>query len=318
MELSFAPMEGVTYCHYRRLHARLFPGADCYYAPFIAPDGKGNFKTGNLRDILPENNDGLRLIPQILCNASGPFLAVARELEALGYGEVNLNVGCPSGTVTAKHKGAGMLRDPASLDRCLEEIFSSCPLRVSIKTRMGFLSTAEFPQILRIYTRYPLSALIVHARDRAGMYRSAPDLDAFASAVEACPFPLVYNGNLFRPEDASALSARFPTLSGFMIGRGAVANPALFRQLRGGPAITAGELRHFHDALMDACLEAGLAPQHAAARMKELWFYMLSLFPGSERAGKNILRSRSLPDYQSAVDALFGACELDPSAAFAG
>ena len=117
MELSFAPMEGITYSAYRRVHAEMFPGADRYYAPFIAPDSTGRFKAGNLRDVLPENNAGIKLVPQLLCNAAAPFLAVARELKDLGYEEVDLNVGCPSGTVVAKHKGAGMLGDPAAAGR---------------------------------------------------------------------------------------------------------------------------------------------------------------------------------------------------------
>ena len=115
MELSFAPMEGVTGCIYRRIHAECFPGADVYYAPFIAPDSSGRFKGSALRELLPENNPGITLVPQLLCNAPEPFLAAARELADLGYGEVNLNVGCPSGTVVKKHKGAGMLADPAFL-----------------------------------------------------------------------------------------------------------------------------------------------------------------------------------------------------------
>ena len=115
MELSFAPMEGITYSTYRRLHAELFGGADHYYAPFIAPDSTGRFKAGNLRDVLPENNAGLHLVPQLLCNAPAPFLAVAEELKALGYEEVDLNIGCPSGTVVSKGRGAGFLRNPDML-----------------------------------------------------------------------------------------------------------------------------------------------------------------------------------------------------------
>ena len=184
MELSFAPMEGITYAAYRRLHAEMFPGADRYCAPFIAPDSAGNFKAGSLRDVLPEENTGVRLVPQLLVNAAAPFLAVARELQALGYTEVNLNTGCPSGTVVAKHKGAGMLGDPAALDACLAEIFARCPLRVSVKTRLGLHSAAEFPQLLEVYRRYPLARLTVHVRHRDGMYRSEPDREAFAAVPD--------------------------------------------------------------------------------------------------------------------------------------
>lgn len=315
MELSFAPMEGVTYSIYRRLHAELFPGADRCYAPFIAPDSTGKFKAGSLRDVLPENNAGITLVPQLLCNAPAPFLAVARELEDLGYGEVNFNIGCPSGTVVAKHKGAGMLGDLRQLDDCLADIFSRCPLKISVKTRLGLHSAEEFPAIVEIYRKYPLSRLIVHVRDRDGMYKSKPEIGAFAAVLD-CPFPVEYNGNVFTPADLSALRELYPDLNAVMLGRGAVTNPALFRQLRGGGVLTAGELREFHDRLVEEYLASGLAPNFTVSRMKELWFYQLCMFPGSERAGKAILKSRTLPDYRAAVSALFRNVELDPNAGF--
>lgn len=316
MELSFAPMEGVTYPEYRRVHARMFPGADRYYTPFIAPDPAGRFKGAPLRGVLPENNEGLPLVPQLLVNAAGPFLTAARVLADLGYSEVNLNVGCPSGTVTAKHKGAGMLLDPGALDRCLEEIFTRCPISVSVKTRLGYASAAEFPVLLKIYRNYPLSLLIVHARDRAGMYKSAPDLDAFAAALDSSPFPVAYNGDLFTPADVRMITARFPALSGAMLGRGAVCDPALFRRVRGGPALRLDELRGFLDALTEEYLASGLAPAFTAARMKELWYYMGSLFPGEARAAKAIFKARSLPDYRAAVDALLSSGAFDPEAGY--
>ena len=315
MELSFATMEGLTYSIYRRLHAELFPGADRYYAPFIAPDSTGHFKAGNLRDVLPENNMGIRLVPQLLCNAAAPFLAVAGELEKLGYEEVNLNAGCPSGTVVSKHKGAGMLGDLGQFDACLAAIFESCPLRVSVKTRLGLHSVSEFPAIVEVCRKYPLSRLIVHVRDRDGMYRSAPDREAFAAA-QSCPFPVEYNGNLFTPADLQSLCRRYPSLNAAMLGRGAVTNPALFRQLRGGDGLSAPELQCFHDRLAEEYLSAGLAPHYTVARMKELWFYQLCMFPGGERAGKAILKTRSLSDYRAAVAALFANVPLDPNACF--
>ena len=304
MELSFAPMEGITGSIYRRVHADFFPGADVYYAPFLAPDGTGRFKGSALRDLLPENNGRITLIPQLLVNAAEPFLAAAETLQDLGYEELNLNVGCPSGTVVVKHKGAGMLGDLESLERCLDTIFSRCPQRISVKTRLGLSSTAEFPAVLALYRRYPLARLIVHARDRAGMYQRRPDLDAFAPALSDSPFPVIYNGNIFSTGDYEAIVFRFPSLSGVMLGRGAVTDPALFRRIRGGPALSAAELSAFHATLLEETLASGLAPNYTVQRMKELWFYMGCLFPGQDKALKTILRSRCLSDYRSAVAAL--------------
>ncbi len=318
MRLSFAPMEGVTTYSFRQLHAALFPGAEKYYAPFIAPDGSGKFKGGRLRDILPENNRDIRLVPQILCNRPEPFLAVARELAAMGYREVNLNAGCPSGTVVPKRKGAGMLADLRALDEFLAEVFSRCELAVSVKTRMGLESTEEFPAILEIYNKYPLQELIIHARDRRAMYSGRPDLAGFATAFRASRPPVCYNGNVFSPADLTGPVSAAPGLERVMLGRGAAANPALFRQLQGGPALEAAELKDFLRRLRDAYQAQGLSERYTLARLKELWYYTVQMFPGASAGAKRINKAQTAAEYQSAVDALFASGRFSPEAAFRG
>jgi len=315
MFMSFAPMEGVTGAAYRRLHHELFPGADVYYSPFIAPDAAGRFKLSHLRELLPDNNTGVRLIPQVLTNSASAFLSVAQQLKELGYDEINLNAGCPSGTVTAKRKGAGMLADLNSLDAFLAEVFSHCPVAVSIKTRMGMESTAEFSAILELYRKYPLCELIIHARARSGMYQSKAEPAAFAAALP-CPWPVTYNGDLFSPADLDLLRCAVPGQDRIMLGRGAASDPALFRILRGGRALEREELRVFHDRLLDAALGSGLSPAFAMARMKELWFYLIRKFPGADKPYKMLNKSRSLADYRAAVDALFASGRFDAEAYF--
>ena len=315
MQLSFAPMEGISSRIYRQTHARLFGGVEEYFAPFIAPDGSGKFKASALRDVLPENNQGIRLIPQLLVNRAEPFLRVAEQLHGLGYEEVNLNIGCPSGTVVAKHKGAGMLLDLRSLDDCLAEIFSRCPVAVSVKTRMGVERTEEFEEILEIYNKYPSKRLIIHARARAGMYKSRVDLPAFLAALPKCRCPVWYNGDVFSPEDMDKLQAA-DGLAGVMLGRGAVADPALPRMLRGGNGLSAGELKAFHDALLERFLAEGLGEQAAMARLKELWFYMLYKFPDSRKEAKALLKAQRLSDYTAAVEALFASGKFDAGSFF--
>ena len=318
MQLSFAPMEGVTGCIFRSVHARMFGGADRYYSPFIAPDGSGVFKAGSLRDVLPENNRGITLIPQILANRSEAFRAAALRLAELGYEEVDLNVGCPSRTVVAKHKGSGMLADLRSLDDFLAAVFALSPVRVSVKTRMGLASTEEFGEILEIYNKYPICELIIHARDRAGMYKSAPDIPAFAAAYGKSRVPVTYNGDIFTPSDVERVRAAVPELSSFMLGRGPSANPELFRQLRGGRALEKEELREFHDTLVAETLASGLSENFTVSRMKELWFYMSCLFPDGKRAAREINKSRSMSDYRAAVSTLFSNGGFDGSLGFHG
>lgn len=318
MKLDFAPMEGLTSYIYRRVHAEFFPGVDRYYSPFIAPDGSGKFKTGNLRDILPENNSGISLVPQILCNQPQAFLSVARELELMGYKEVNLNAGCPSATVVPKHKGAGMLLDLRSLDDFLAEVFSLCPISVSIKTRLGAESVDEFPAILEIYNKYPMSELIIHARDRAGMYKSEPDIPAFAKAFRDSRNPVSYNGNIFSPACFKTVQEAAPGLKSAMLGRGAAANPALFRAILGGAPLEEKELKEFLARLLYSLEESGLGERYTLARLKELWYYVIYMFPGSARGAKYINKSQHISDYKTAVEALFSSGAFSSAGHFQG
>jgi len=316
MTLSFAPMEGVTGHVFRRVHHAFFPQADAYYAPFIAPDGKGEFKISRLRDILPENNETITLVPQVLANDAEAFLHVARQLADLGYEEVNLNIGCPSATVVSKHKGAAMLREPERLDAFLADVYARTPIAVSVKTRLGFSSTGEFETLMSVFERYPIYELIVHARNRAGMYRSEPDRDAFARALRQSRFPVVYNGNVFTLGDYHDVSGRFETLGGMMIGRGAAANPALFRTIRGGAELTLSELRDFHDTLIEAHLASGLSPAFTAGKMKELWFYMHTLFPDCAKPYKALTKARDLGQLRACASSLMSSCAFDPARGF--
>ena len=318
MQLSFAPLEGLTTAPYRRIHARLFPRADRYFAPFLAPDQQGRVKGSAFRDLLPENNEGIRLIPQILCNRPESFLTLCRELAAMGYREVNLNAGCPSGTVVPKHKGAGMLSDPASLDAFLDRVFSETELRVSVKTRLGVENAEGFPALLEIYRRYPLSELIVHARAASGLYKTTPDLESFSLAFSGSPFPVCYNGNILSPRSAQQVLARIPALDSLMLGRGALANPALFRQLRGGASLKLDELADFLESLLRTYLLSGLSEYHSLGRMKELWYYVNAMFPGCQRLLRQLNKARSVSEYGEAVRMLLASGLFDPNAAFPG
>lgn len=318
MRIFIAPLEGITFCEYRRLHNRMFPGADAYFTPFIAPDTKGNFREKYLRELLPDNNEGVKLIPQLLVNAPEPFLLTAEKLRDLGYNEVDLNIGCPSGTVFAKHKGAGMLTDLKELDSFLDRIFSKTDIAISIKTRMGVSDTAEFAKIAGIYAKYPLKELIIHARSRDGFYDSAPDLDGFAAAFGRFPFPVCYNGNIFSKKDLDILRERVPGIEDVMVGRGVIADPALIRTLRGGENLRAEELRQFHDALLDALLGKGLAPEHALSHMKELWYYMIHKFTDAGVLYKRLNKTTRLNLYRSAVSELFSSGKFDPDRCFSG
>lgn len=251
MLYNAAPMEGITTYIYRRAHARWYGGIDKYFTPFIA--GK-KMTAREVRDILPENNDGVVLVPQILTNKAGDFLEIAQRIAAYGYDTVNLNLGCPSGTVTAKKRGAGFLGEPEALDAFLAEIYEKCPLKISIKTRLGIQDLKEWDRLLDIYAKYPVQELIVHTRLLREFYTGAPHPEAYAKAAErlhsrnigsadSAGIPLCYNGDILSAEslwDLRSGTAGIGTpIDRVMIGRGLLRNPALGRQLRADAAHTA-------------------------------------------------------------------------------
>ena len=212
MKIAFAPMEGLTGALYRQAHCRWFGGVDRYFIPFITPTQDHRFTKRELREILPEHNGGLTAVPQLLVRRAEDFLWAAGELAAMGYPEINLNLGCPSGTVVAKGKGSGFLGLPEELERFLDTVFDAAPCAVSIKTRLGLREPEEFGPLLALFQRYPLAELIVHPRVQKDMYKNTPRRAYFARALADSPFPVCYNGDLYTvPAPGPILPGRWRT-----------------------------------------------------------------------------------------------------------
>lgn len=304
-------MEGVNTAFYRNAQEILFGGVDRYYSPFLAPNNDGiPFKQKQLRDILPEYNKGIHLVPQILTNKSDDFIRVAKEMRELGYEEVNLNLGCPSGTVVAKRKGSGMLADPEALDCFLYEIFAQCEGAISIKTRLGLEDPEEFYKILEVYNKYEMSELIVHPRVRRDMYKIPPHLELFHDFWKESKNVICYNGDIFTPQDAQDLQARFPQIQSIMIGRGLVTNPALIREIQKGEALTKVELRDMHDRLYNGYQEYLYGDTNLLYRMKEYWYYMIHSFYENKKWNKKLRKVTTLSVYNEIVDEIFGTLEI--------
>ena len=314
MRYDFAPMEGITGALFRRLHHQFFPGVDRYYMPFLSPTRDHVFTPRELREILPENNPDAEVIPQLLTKVPEDFLWAAGELAAMGYQTVNLNLGCPSGTVVAKGKGSGMLADPSALDAFLDAVFSRAPCAVSVKTRLGLSDPEEFGPLLEIYNHYPLAELIVHPRVQKDGYRHPVRLEAFAPILAASRHPVCFNGGLVTTQDCRDLVDRFSGICGVMIGQGLVANPALVRHIRGGPGADRETLRAFHEALFGGYSQLFGSAHNAMMRMKELWAYLIRLFRDSGPYAKRLRKARDPQTFSQAVDAVFQELELLPEA----
>lgn len=302
----FAPMEGLTDRVYRRIHNRIFPGVDRYYMPFLSPTIHRALTNREELELPMADSVPFTAIPQVLTKIPEDFLWIAAQCRDRGYPEVNLNLGCPSGTVTAKGKGAGMLADPDGLDRFLNAVFAGTPLPVSVKTRIGITDPNEFPRLLDVFNRYPIRELIIHPRVRSAFYKGAVNMDAFRYCLENSRNPVCYNGNLCSLSDIEEFSRAFPQVDAVMIGRGLIGDPGMVSP--GGT--TAEKLQLFYDQLLDAYLQEFGGSRNAMFRLKENWRYLLKHFEANEKLEKRLRKTTDLAEYKAITAEIFHALPL--------
>lgn len=307
MEIYFAPLEGITGYVYRNAFHRFYSGIDKYFIPFFSPDQNRALSPKEKRDILPENNRGMRAVPQILTNRAEYFLRAAKELEEkYGYQEVNLNLGCPSRTVVSKGKGAGFLGKPEELDAFLQEIFKYAGVKISVKTRTGMDSPDEFRTLMEIFNKYPLHELIIHPRLQKDYYGNIPDWNIFGEAVRESKNPLCYNGDIFTLEDYRRMKTEFPGIGSVMLGRGLLMNPALAEEIKAEreTAVDRRRLKAFHDRLYQDYRNVMSGDKNVLFKMKEFWVYAGNLFPEERKLLKKIRKAVRLCDYEQTAEEL--------------
>lgn len=308
MQIYFAPLESITGYVFRNVYEEYYGGIDRYFTPFITATDSRRLRNKEMRDILPENNQVGCLIPQIMSNRAEEFLRVAGQMAEQGYDTVNLNLGCPARTVVSKGKGSGFLARTVALDRFLEEIYRECPLKISIKTRLGGDDPEEFLEIIDIYNKYPVEELIIHPRVQKDYYKNTPDLDMFAEAVRRCNMPLCYNGDICSVEDYERIRQRFPEVTRIMIGRGLMAHPELALQIRESEASERERLDRigaYANALCEAYCEAYGPGQPVLFKMKELWGFLADSMPDGKKLRKKIHKVQRLDGYRRLMREVF-------------
>lgn len=303
MKLYFAPLEGITTYTYRNVHNEMFGMCDEYFAPFITPTDDERLTIKNMRGIMPENNS-VNLRVQCLTNSEKAFVKFSKRVSELGYREVNLNLGCPSGTVVSKGRGARALCDLYKLDKFLEYIYSNSALDISIKTRTGFYSHDEFDDIMKIYNKYPISELIVHPRVREEFYKGKPNMESFKLAYFMCNTKLCYNGNILYALDYENIIKNYPELYSVMIGRGAVRNPAIFREIKGGKALCTNELISFSNELEKRYMLLLKSDTNTLHKIKEIWAFAIENFPDETKIAKAIKKSKTLKELNGVINCL--------------
>ena len=314
-KIYLAPLEGVTDSIYRNTFERYYGGVDKYFTPFISPNSTFKFTTREFKDIDPEKNDINKTVPQILTNNSEHFLWAVNEMAALGYKEINYNLGCPSGTVVAKKKGSGLLFYPEELDKLLYEVFEGLPsgVEISIKTRLGKSEPEEFYEILDIYNKYPISELTIHPRIQTDFYKEPIRPKFFECAVEHSKAPLVFNGDVTSIEGIKDTYRKYDNLNAVMIGRGLIANPGLAIGYKKGLAdaddikLDLVLFKKFHDDLLNQYTEILSGEKPVLHRMKEFLSFWQINFPDEEKLIKKLRKANRISEYRDYFNQLISS-----------
>lgn len=306
--ICLAPLKGVTDAIYRNIFDEFYGGIDWAVTPFISTVSTARIKPKYLRDLLPQNNSGMPIVPQIMSKSAVDFMVMAAALFDLGYAHVNWNLGCPYPMVAKKGRGSGMLPYPDRIESFLDRVIPAIPNQLSIKMRLGRHRKEEISELLPILDRYPIKSLIIHPRTGVQMYEGRPDLATFSRCLNQTHHSVVYNGDIVTRSDFEALHRRFPRVTAWMIGRGVIQDPYLPQLIKGRILDDAQRIRRFerfHEALLAAYGSRLCGPSHLLGRMKCLWSYFQGAFANGYQVGKRIRKTFSIDQYRLITKTFF-------------
>lgn len=304
MQYYLAPLEGITTSIYRNLYHKYFEPMDKYFTPFLVPHTKRSLANKEKREVDPIYNEGIYLVPQILTNHSEGFIDTVRKLKEYDYKEVNLNLGCPSKTVTGKGRGAGFLKEPEKLEKFLDEIYSACDIEISIKTRIGIEEEDEFDRLLEIYKKFPLKELIIHPRTLKDFYGNKIHFNSYSKALDKCSFPVCFNGDIRNEEDDKYVRETYPKTSAIMLGRGIVGNPNLLNEIKGKKPESDKTL-DFMMELKEQYYELIKNEKQTLFKLKEICGYMSWFHPEDKKVFKKLMKTNSLESFSGVLGEVF-------------
>jgi len=305
MELSLGPLQTYTDHHFRNAHQTVYGGVDKFYAPYLRMNTDGSIKAGPKIDILPENNQ-VSIVPQLMCCTPDDFFILHDYIADLGYSEVNWNMGCPYPMVTNKGLGAGILNKPELLRSWLEEIYPRLKIRLGIKMRMGMESTEEILNLLPVLNEFPLTEIIIHARYANQLYNGGCDVEMFKASIHQSQHKIVYNGDISTVEGFRELMSELPNTAYFMIGRGAVRNPALFQEIKTGVLLDGttyrNKLLEFSKLIEESCLHSNSNEGYALMRLKSYWEGFCEELTEGKSLYRRLKKSDRLTEFWQLID----------------
>jgi tRNA-dihydrouridine synthase len=297
-----APMQGVTDNVWRMAQYEVFGGVDAYYAPFMRVE-HGEVRRKDLRDVDPERNAGITLIPQILACQPDHALMMVDALKQMGYCRIDINLGCPFPPIALHRKGSGMLAYPDLIEALFKALATMDGVQYSVKMRLGWDKNDQWRDIMPLMDIIKPVNIAVHPRIGKQQYKGDLNMEQFDALMAGSTWPIVYNGSLRTVEDIEDIITRYPTLAAVMVGNGLAANPGML-----ATDTKPEDYRRFHDMLVEgytALLNGGEA--QLVRHLQDIWQTFL---PGTgHKLFKAIRKSRTLEQYETAASAALADVE---------
>jgi len=307
--LLSSPLQGFTDFRFRNAFHKYFGGIDTFYSPYIKLNGKLVVKGSYERDILPENNSTLEVIPQIITNDAEEFLFVAKYVQQFGYKELNWNLGCPYPMVAKCGMGSGLISNTSQIEHILKRVHNETDIIVSMKMRMGYENPTEILDVFPILEQYPIKNIAIHARIGKQLYKGGVDLDSFQKCLNTSKQKIYYNGDITSVAKFREMQERFPSIDHWMIGRGLIADPFLPSMIKNNtteyPENRYEIFESFHDEIYqqyDAYLSG---PTPIRMKMLGFWEYFSESFSNPQKTFKKIKKAGNSKNYESAVKEIF-------------
>jgi tRNA-dihydrouridine synthase len=306
MIVSIAPMQGYTDAIFRMVHHTIIGGVDRYYAPYFKIENDGQISKKYLRDILPENNIGMDLVPQILTNKASDFNLAIPELVKMKYTELNWNLGCPYPMVAKRHLGSGLLPFPEKIDQVLSEIHLPKDFSISVKLRSGYINETDFYAVIEVLNKYPVKEIIFHPRIGKQMYKGKANRALYNEFLAKSQHPLAYNGDVVSIDEFNHIQSEIPFAQHIMIGRGLLYNPFLAKEIKLNQSHTLFDKRlefnKFHRVLLEQYRHQLSGPGHLLTKMISYWEYFSWMFIGQHQINKEIKKCRSIELFEEKAE----------------
>ena len=302
LDIFFAPLQGYTDDVYRRVHYKLIGGVKNYYTPFVRVEA-GAVRSKDQRDIAPENNTGVPVVPQIIFNSRKEFDYLVSRIKCLGYNEIDLNMGCPFPLQARHGRGCGILAHPDIVSEIIEGIKENKEITFSVKMRLGWDNSNECDSIIELLNNVQLKHITVHPRTGVQQYKGNVDHDAFKRVYAQSSNPIIYNGDILTLDDIKRIENIFPNMKGIMLGRGLLGAPSLAVEYADNKEWNNRErialMLMIHDTLMAEYSKILKGDTQMLNKMRTFWEYAEELL--GRKPYKKVMKSGNLKNYLAAV-----------------